>query len=319
MRRALIVLAIAVRATAARADDPLPLELQWDAPAGCPRADDVRAELARVVEIDPGRAPSTLRAAVAITRDGARLRLRIDTERDGERGQRTLVADDCGQVLRAVTLVLALAFGEGVALRADDPPAPPPVPSPSPSPTPTPSPSLTPSILATSSPRALHTTLGVEAGVATGVLPTAALESAVMVELAATHLGVRARLSLAAPETLAMTDGVHARFTGLGGSVDACGLAPRAHLRLDACAGLALATVLASATGTAADHDVIAPWLGVRGTLGAAWRMRALELRLTSTLVWNTARPRFAITGLGDVNRVDDVSLHLALGFAWRR
>jgi hypothetical protein len=52
---------------------------------------------------------------------GQTYRLTLETEQEGLRGDRTLVATDCQDLLRAATLVLALAFGEGVALRTDEP------------------------------------------------------------------------------------------------------------------------------------------------------------------------------------------------------
>jgi hypothetical protein len=317
-----VLLALPLRAEA----QALPLELRWSAPAECPSEADVHAELARIVEIEPDRVPSALSAAVTIVRARDRLRLRIETERDGERGQRTLIADDCTQVLRAVTLVLALAYGEGVALRVDEP-------SPAP---------IAPAVIAdeapsaqareatsedairaggstptASTPSSLRAGLFVEVGAVAGVLPAPSFEGAIGVELGEPFWRARVRASVAPHAEIDLGENVLARFIAMSGSIEGCGGAPIGIVRGEACAGVVVAGLYGRAIGTALDREALAPWIGLRASLGVGITLDRVELRLIAALIGNPVPPRFAITGLGDVHRVADVSGHGALGLAW--
>jgi hypothetical protein len=103
----------------------LPLTLTWEAPAGCPTADDVRAELERLVRFPPGHAPPALVAEGYIATREGRWHLRLRTVRDGLPGERELEADTCASLAHAATLVVALAFGVGDSSHEASPPSPP--------------------------------------------------------------------------------------------------------------------------------------------------------------------------------------------------
>jgi hypothetical protein len=117
VRRLLLVLTAAVLAPATSfADDGLPLELTWSAPPDCADADALRAELGRIARVRPGRTVARLSATGRIVHAGTEYRLSLHTSQEGVEGERTLVATECRSLEREVTLVLALAFGEGVEL-----------------------------------------------------------------------------------------------------------------------------------------------------------------------------------------------------------
>ncbi len=112
---------------------PAAVDVQWSAPAGCPDADDVEAELRRLtndaVVVESG-APVSVTAIVTESELGFRLELRI--ERHGAVETQTLNAKTCATLARAVALVA------GVDLVAEPeplqvaPPPPTPVPPPAP-------------------------------------------------------------------------------------------------------------------------------------------------------------------------------------------
>jgi hypothetical protein len=100
--------------TDARAD--VPLDLTWTAPAGCPTGDAVRAELQRVVRVRRGRTPPLLTVNARIEQSGANWILHLRTKRDGVTGERRLQGGSCASLVGAATLVMALAYGEGVEI-----------------------------------------------------------------------------------------------------------------------------------------------------------------------------------------------------------
>jgi hypothetical protein len=112
----LALLAIVVRASSSRAQEALPLDLTWTAPAGCATADEIRVELGRIARVRPGRSIARVAAQGRIEKHGATYSLTLRTERNGQTGERSLVASECRSLEREVTLVLAVAFGEGVEI-----------------------------------------------------------------------------------------------------------------------------------------------------------------------------------------------------------
>jgi len=115
----------------ARADEPL--ELEWNAPAGCPKQEDVLAEVRRIV--GSGEVRRKVHATANVSSDGGRWSLSLKTE-DG--GERTLDGHSCKAVASAAALVLALT------LQTDAPPPPSATPSASIPPPPPASSSATP-------------------------------------------------------------------------------------------------------------------------------------------------------------------------------
>jgi hypothetical protein len=114
-----LVTACALLAPAATHATELPLELTWEAPPECPSAAVVRAELERVVRVRRGRTVPRLIARAQIESHDGRWHLRLQTLRDNVAGERRLEASSCASLVGAATLVLGLAFGEGVELATD--------------------------------------------------------------------------------------------------------------------------------------------------------------------------------------------------------
>ena len=75
------------------------------------------AELARITRVKPGRAVTPIRAQAKIERASeSRYRLQLRTQREDQTGDTDLDATTCPVLKRGVTLVLALALGDGVDL-----------------------------------------------------------------------------------------------------------------------------------------------------------------------------------------------------------
>lgn len=92
------------------------LALEWRAPAGCPRADAVRADVDRLLG---GEVPALAASGEIVrTADGWELRLRVGAE-----GERVLVAHECRLLAEATALILALAIDPVRVVEVDEGPA----------------------------------------------------------------------------------------------------------------------------------------------------------------------------------------------------
>ncbi len=96
------------------------LELDWRAPAGCPEARAVRAEVLRLARLDSSP-PSQLRATAEIRTDGQNWQLTLTTELAGISGERTLTASSCRALSDAATLTLALILNPDVERAQPEP------------------------------------------------------------------------------------------------------------------------------------------------------------------------------------------------------
>lgn len=103
-----LTLTIAGFAPAARA-----MELEWQAPAGCPTTEAVKRDVRRLAGSAEG-ASLVAHAAVTQTTD-QRWRVAIDLS-GAASGHRTLTADTCVQLARASALIIALAANPEAAL-----------------------------------------------------------------------------------------------------------------------------------------------------------------------------------------------------------
>jgi hypothetical protein len=319
----------------AGAQQRLPLELDWHAPADCPSSAGVRAQLERIARVRTGFTLTPLTARAEVVREGAGYALRLHTERDGQHGERRLEATDCETLVSSVTLVLALAFGAGVevsdtaaapeqnaaagASGAEDPP---------PAPLPSreqgePAQATRSDIDATESrssaaptadaapddglraPRRPKVVLLLGGGVQLAVLPSAALAVSAGIELGLGVLSVGMR----ATGWPAVSDGVtaqlSARFDGIGAALAGCGHAPLHVLSLGLCAGARAAALRGRSSGALENGSDTAPWYALASAVSLTWpREHALRVRVEAGLALSLARARFEIEGPGAVHRV---------------
>jgi hypothetical protein len=138
-RTAPLLVALAISSRAAAAD---PVDLVWNAPAGCPSRDAVLAEVGRILG---GPSSRRMGARADVTEVSAsHFSLHLTTDLEGAQGERTLDADSCASLAQAAALILAWTLDPTRARTAvaapSAPPAAPSAPSPPPPPSPPPSP-----------------------------------------------------------------------------------------------------------------------------------------------------------------------------------
>ena len=337
---AALLLALATRAHGQEQPPArLPLELQWRAPAECPTADAVRAELERIAKVAQGYALTPLTASGWVERKAGSYAVELKTEHDGQRGERALSAPDCKTLVRTVTLVIALAFGEGVEVAADDggtatgspagsgpgsgsapgvgsgsgPGFGPESDSESdtesePDTEPEPEPDSEPDSdtdAASDSAIPLTVILTLGGGAQLGLFPSAAFALAAGVELESAPVAFGLRVTGLPGVTETPVAGVEAQFRGLGGHLYACNLQPLAVLSLVACASFRAAALRAQSDGALEAGGATAPYYGVGAFAGLTFpREGALRVRLEGGFAVSLDRARFAIDNLGEVHHV---------------
>jgi hypothetical protein len=319
--RALHVLAllpILFRASVSHADEAaLPLDLTWSAPAACASAQEIRAELARIARVRPGRTIARIVAYGRIDKLGQAYRLTLRTERGGRQtGQRSLVAQECRSLEREVTLVLALAFGQGVeitesnasdasgagfdtkgraagsgearAAEAATPiapaadsehardPASPVRPDVANAKTAAPD-DLEDAASIQSTPTNARTALSLGAGVLFGTLPSAAAIVVAGGELGWKTFWFEPRIVWLPPIDDTLERGVHARYDGVGGALAACvGVVRYSASSIGACFGADAIALRGRSSGASESGEAVAPLFG--GALTLAWEWPASGL-----------------------------------------
>jgi hypothetical protein len=311
----------------------VPLDLTWDAPAGCPSAADVVAEVERLAHEPSTEAPTRLAAEAHIEPRDARWHLRLLTRRDGVAGERVLEADSCASLAHAATLVLVLALGEGQAPRpvpAAPAPAPPPrpamraaplapptravvepaAPPPEPPVVVTPALPLAPTLVRQAVPRPARApvTWDVAAEARVGWGPTPA------------DVGYDVGLDVARGRSVAMlrlagwpsddgataAPGVRARYEAGGATLSACVAAVRAaRVVVAGCVGAGAAAVRGASAGAPFDGAATAAWYTVTPALRVRVHLAGavhVEARVDGTT--SLTRPRFVVGNFGEVYTV---------------
>ena len=93
-----------------------PVTLRWEAPSGCPPAERVQREVARLV----GNSRRLVQVHATVTRESAdRFRVRIELQ-GAASGKRTLTAGSCESAARAAGLIVALAIDPQAATVVSD-------------------------------------------------------------------------------------------------------------------------------------------------------------------------------------------------------
>jgi hypothetical protein len=88
-----------------------PLDLAWDAPAGCPPAAEVRADVARIVGATPGqRVP--VQANVTVTRSDDVWTVTLSAQTLTGSLARTFTAESCSAAADATAVILAMAVND---------------------------------------------------------------------------------------------------------------------------------------------------------------------------------------------------------------
>lgn len=304
-----------------------PVDLRWDAPAGCPDQAALERQVAALLAGHPAPADGGPRLAFRVERRGDQWLLH--GEITGPRGgQRELGATSCAELVEAAALITAIAVDPSFA----DPtvvPAPPPTPA-SPAITGAEPPATLPGAppIATREPPAIvprappATTvrdpparpstrpgsrpgalLGVAGGLGLGALPAPA-------GLLRISLGLRGRAWSVAlqPELWLPRDGLVAGAPEVGGrfwlaavGVRGCGILRAGRLEFPLCAAISVGAMSGRGIGElTAPRRQISPW--VAASAGPGLRVpltRRLGFTVAADLLVVLARPRFEVPGRG--------------------
>jgi hypothetical protein len=309
--------------------DPLPVELSWDAPVECPSRSEVMAELARITRVKPGRVVTPISAQAKIERmaDG-RYKLRLTTQREDQKGDTDLEAATCPVLKRGVTLVLALALGDGVDLvdEKTSPPAPPAAPEVGAAPVP-PAPVATKPAATASDTRerelttpreSLHWSPWLAAAGAWGLVGKPSLGSRFGLTVHQTHWAAFSHVTLWPRESAPEVAGVASSFSALSAALGGCVQSPFAAWSLSACASFELGVIRGSSQGAFQDGSASAPWYAVGPSLVLiAPIYGSIALRAEAGLSIALDPPHFALHSFGDVYDVSRFVPVASLGIAF--
>jgi hypothetical protein len=261
-----------------------------------------------------GKQLPALSAQAVVQQHGTVWHLDLTTEMDGRRGTRELEADSCDGLARAVTLVLALTLGEGIARRQQaEAEARAAAPEPEPA-----SVEATPSVAPPPEPaRSLPSYLWAAAGLGTDALgqlgPGAALGFA-MQPAGALHLGLR--LDATFPRTSGFhTSSSEIRSFSVSGTLQGCLASALPPLLLSGCIDAGVTALRVQGNGSARNDSAWVPLYGAGPSVTARWlfEQRAfVELSFLSRFF--LSRPDLVVEGLNEQRRVEVASLAAELG-----
>ena len=335
---ALAALCTALGCVPAGAQSPPLVDLTWNAPRGCPSADDVQARIRKLLPASFASAnpiAPPLRAEATITRrQSGDLQLKLVLRAGDLTGERTITGRSCADLAGAAAVNLALLLGTRAPLSAADVGAAPgagPVAGGEPTPpgavvSTTPAPGSAPPKQTTasdaSSTRTWRGLLGFPlAALDLGPLSQPSLGGAVAAGLwldrwrilAEGNLWLRQKLSVTTPLPAA------ANVDRIAATLRLCRTYPFGRFELAPCLQLSLQYVSARGTGPhiaprtetstwvapgvgAQARFELSSWLGVLGSIDAAFA---------------SARPRIAVDGVGRVGQLGPAALKIALGMEW--
>jgi hypothetical protein len=312
--------------------EPLPVKLSWDAPSECPSYDDVMGELERIARVRPGRVLASIRAEAKIerTKDG-RYKLRLVTQREDQRGETELDATTCPPLERGVTLVLALALGDGVEVIDDKASAPAPLGNPSdrsvsararftPESHETTAASRTPERDAKTGRAPLHWSPWLAAAAAWGLLARPSIGNRIGVAVGQVHWDAMAHATFWPPVSVDRVQGIDASFIALIGAAGACGRAPFGAWSISACAVFEIGAIRGKSVGAFRDGSATAPWYAASPSLVLTAPIYGpVKLRAEPSLSIALDPPHFAIESVGEVYVVSRYVPAMSLGLAFDR
>jgi hypothetical protein len=292
------------------APDDAPIILSWTAPAGCPPEAELRAEIRRLA--GPVPPPPEKPEAHAVVRRGPKESwlLTLTTKAGALGGERKLAASDCGELMRAAALVMALMINPAAGVLLPPPPPPPPPPLPpvvvAPPPPPPPPP--------------LRFAAGAELAAGSGFLPGpiapgVALRFAwrtehLAAELRASFWGSRDTSSPSDPSTGGSFDFVDFGAAGCAGT------STRRRLAAGLCVGAAVDRTHGSGFGVSDPGQAVAWSTGAFLEGNVRVRLtRRNAVRAAAEVSMPFGRPTFALAGIGSVWRPPEFGARGTLGW----
>jgi hypothetical protein len=287
--------------------DDLALTLSWQAPTGCPDQASERAEIRRRLAGADRPAAEPIVANGEIRRDptvGYVLSLR--TVVGDTTGERVLSGQDCQQLAQAAALILAMLINPEAAQQA--PPSAPPAPAAPPSPPPPPP----------SPPPRSGLGVGLDALLATGVLPGLAEGLALRVFYGRGIIMASAQVAgfLPKKKDAPVWPGATASFYRLDSALEICATKTTSRgLGGTLCVGGSLARLHGRSAGVTDPGQAAGTW--IEAVIEPSVHLHltpGLRLRLAGDVRGFGARPDLAIAGLGSVYRPPAFNYRLALG-----
>lgn len=318
----------ALAATPAR-----PAALTWDAPAGCPTADDVLEAVERTLaRPDATRAPVTVTARV-LGGPGDVWQASLTLAVGGTRTERQFEAESCDAIAAAASLIIATAVEDasGAPSEAPSTAAPPVTPVPPASDETKPPPSAEPATATDRPPRFLVMANGVLDWTTTSGLPAVGLEAAVGRSWSAGAWRLRAiggvdLFPYLRPPVVPELGPVGGHLWQLGVSGRACvGTTALAAFEIGPCVGVEVVAMHAdSAGGSTTDFATLERatlfWFSLLGSLAASWSVSpSMEVVIEGELVSSLERPTFGLRNDALVEyRIPALAFRGALGIALR-
>ena len=108
-----LCLLVQLSSTRAQAQPVQPVDLDWSAPADCPRREDVQARIRKLAGTRKWSAVPLRAEAVVVRKDDGRLRLRLVLHAGEMVGERNIEGRSCDALAGATAVVVALMFRSG--------------------------------------------------------------------------------------------------------------------------------------------------------------------------------------------------------------
>jgi len=275
------------------------------------------AELARITRVKPGRVVKPISAQAKITRTSAgRYELSLRTQREDQTGDTDLDAPACPVLKRGVTLVLALALGDGVDLiddKASTALAPPERAAPAPARA---RPHQRESAETLTSPMRLAPWLAATG--AWGFIGKPSFGGQFGLTAGQTHWEALGRASLWPRQSAARVAGVDASFSAIVGALGVCGREPIGAWSLSGCATFELGAIHGSSSGAFRDGSATAPYYAVGPSVVLTMPLYGpATLRFEAGLGVALNPPHFVIASFREVYAVERFVPALSLGLAF--
>jgi hypothetical protein len=294
---------------------PADLQIEWDAPAGCPGETEVRARIDEFAEPGGARRSDAVVQGEVHEQDG-RFTLELTLDIPEGRARRSLDGDSCEVVTDAAALIVAVMLDPQTVLEDLEQQA-----EPAPQPAPKVAPKAAPEVAPKAAPRERKVrgivgivgtgTFGALPRFGGGLLATAGIDTKyVRAEAVTTYDAPQLRLI----DEQARAGAVFDLWTA---GVRGCGVARVQTLVVPVCLGVELGSLRARGEGLEVGRR--ARLLHSRATVGAglSWAAtRWLELRAEVAGLVTLSPWRVVIDDLGEVHRSRPVGVRAALGFA---
>lgn len=300
----------------------LPLHLDWSAPTECPTGQQVEQELRRITRPRPGRALLPLEARAVITRTTTGYHLALQLTRHGEPSEAHFDSPVCAPLRKAATLVLALAYGDGVELNEDSS-EPEPVPANTNQVTALPSPAKPPrdtdqaateARLASAHDRLLFAPW-VAATLTSGFIGPSRIGADAGLAFGGRYLSALGRVSAFPPGTAGSRAGVTAELSAVSAALGGCVGWPSTPITLRGCLAFEAGLLQAHSTGAQVAGSATAPWLALNPALALSLpisRPFALRAELGGLVPFKA--PRFNVAPLGTIYGSARVALRASVG-----